>query len=378
MTVFSKILVTLDGSKLAETVLPWVPSLASAVGATQVVLLSVIEEGAPEQLHMAEGYLREQGAQLRKTWWQGKGQVPPMDYMAVRARIAGVADAILHFAEDNNIDLIMLCTHGRSGIQRWSLGSVAERVATAADIPVFLVRAIDEPVSAPTNLRRFLVPLDGSELAEHALPQVEQLYGAAGREAILLYVEDPTAVGSRVGGIPLSGPGVGRREGIRTYLDSIASGLAMGGTKVEVKIRPGHPAQEIVRETEDGLVDLIVMSSHGRTGLARWAFGSVTDQVLHSSLVPILLVPSQVKGTVPPHLQGPLVYRCHHCGRRTYRDPITSQHQCARCGYFLKACGNCIHYEGTGCILQLPYVAGAYPGNRCPEFEFRKTRIVLR
>ncbi len=376
--MFNKVLVTLDGSQLAETVLPWVPALASAAGAAQIVLMSVIWEGTPEQLRLAEGYLRDQGAQLQRTRWPGDGKVPPMEFIAMRTQIAGVAEAILRFAEDNGVDLIMLSTHGRSGVQRWSLGSVAAKIVKGADMPVFLVRNADAPLNSAVRLGRFLVPLDGSKLAEQALPHVQQLARSTGAEVTLLYVAPPPEGEADLKARPLHGYRSSPEEHMGTYLSSIAGGLASDAIRATPKVRTGHPSQEIVQEVEDSLADLIVMSSHGRTGMVRWALGSVADQVVHSSPVPVLLVPSQVKGEVPPHLQGPLVNRCHHCGRRTYRDAFIPEHRCGRCRYFLKACGNCAHFDGIGCILQLPYAADVYPGNRCPEFRFRTTRIVLR
>jgi len=144
------------------------------------------------------------------------------------------------------------------------------------------------------------------------------------------------------------------------------------------EIRTGHPAEGIVQEIERVQADVVVMSSHGRTGLARAVLGSVADQVLHSSPVPVLLTPSNITTAAPSYLQGPLAYHCHHCGRRTYRDSFNAQHHCARCGYLLKACGNCVNYDGTGCTLQLQFVTEPNPGNRCPKFEFRKTRAHMR
>jgi nucleotide-binding universal stress UspA family protein len=221
------------------------------------------------------------------------------------------------------------------------------------------------------------VPLDGSELAEQALPYIEHLARSGSAEVTLLYVEPSQEVATlwRKPGVSLRSAS---RKDMEVYLNSIRSGLASTGIKAQTKIRMGHPAEQITDEAREESVDLIVMSSHGRTGLARWALGSVADQVLRASLVPVLVIPSRISGDVPLHLQGPLVHRCHHCGRRTFRETFNPPERCPRCQYFLKACGNCVHFDGIGCILQLPYAADVYPGNRCPQFEFRKTRLLLR
>jgi nucleotide-binding universal stress UspA family protein len=378
--MFNKVLVTLDGSPLAEAVLPWVPVITNAASAQEVTLLTVIEEATPEQLRVAEGYLKSQIGQLKKEATRSKVPAPTVKIIAVRAPIVGVASTILKFAEDGDMDLIILSTHGRSGFDRWSMGSVAEKLLKGADIPLFLVRSTEttgETASmAPAQLKRFLVPVDGSDLAEHALPHVEQLARSAGAEVTLLYVEAPPEIGVDHG--PSATVQAQKRKGALTYLGTLLPGLAEAGLPVKHQIRTGYPAEEVVREVEHGNMDLVIMSSHGRTGIARATLGSVADRVLRTSPVPVMLVPAHVRSEVPAHLQGPLAYYCHHCGRRTYRDSFSAQHHCARCGYLLKACGNCINFDGTGCTLQLPYVSEANPGNRCPQFQFRKTRAPLR
>jgi nucleotide-binding universal stress UspA family protein len=205
---------------------------------------------------------------------------------------------------------------------------------------------------------------------------VEQLARSAGAEVTLLYVEAPPEIGVDHG--PSATVQAQKRKGALTYLGTLLPGLAEAGLPVKHQIRTGYPAEEVVREVEHGNMDLVIMSSHGRTGIARATLGSVADRVLRTSPVPVMLVPAHVRSEVPAHLQGPLAYYCHHCGRRTYRDSFSAQHHCARCGYLLKACGNCINFDGTGCTLQLPYVSEANPGNRCPQFQFRKTRAPLR
>jgi nucleotide-binding universal stress UspA family protein len=375
--MFNKVLVTLDGSLLAESLLPWVADFVAAANSKEVVFLSVIETDTAEQLHIAEGYLRNKADDLEQTWKGRESAMPSITCIAVRYPELDVASAILSYAEDNGIDLIMLATHGRSGINRWLLGSVAEKVLRGVDMPVFLVRAYPEPAKAPIGLKRLLVPLDGSKLAEQALPYAEHLAESEGAEVTLLYVE-PVQEAATFSRAPAAGLRTSRRKDMESYLDSMRSGLVSTGIKAETRMRLGHPAEQITDEVIEGSIDMIVMSSHGRTGLARWALGSVADQVLRASPMPVLLFPSRVSGTVPPHLQGPLVRRCHHCGRQTFRETFTHQERCPRCQYLLKACGNCVHFDGIGCILQLPYVADVHPGNRCPQFEFRKTRLVLR
>ena len=378
--MFNKVLVTLDGSPLAEAVLPWVPVITKAASSQEVTLFTIIEEGTPEQLRVAEGYLKSQADRLKKGSLGSAAFTPAVNVLAARSPIVGVASTILKFAEDSGIDLIILSTHGRSGFDRWSMGSVAEKLLKGADIPLFLVRSgsgsMETAVMAPAQLRRVLAPVDGSQLSEQAMPHVEQLARSAGAEVTLLYVEPPPEPGADHG--PSATAQSQHRKGLMTYLGTLLPGLVEAGAPVKRQLRMGHPAEEIVNEVERGDIDLVIMSSHGRTGIARATLGSVADRVLRTSPVPVLLVPSHVRCEVAAHLQGPLAYHCYHCGRRTYRDNLTAQHSCARCEYLLKACGNCVNFDGAGCTLQLPYVTEAHPGSRCPQFQFRKTRAPLR
>jgi nucleotide-binding universal stress UspA family protein len=348
--------------------------LVAAAGAQEVTLFTVIEEATPEQLRTAEGYLQSQADRLALGNPPGREKRPGVKVLATRSPVTGVASTILKFAEDGDMDLILLSTHGRSGFDRWSMGSTAEKLLKAADIPLLLVRSTETERMEPAQLKRFLVPVDGSQLSEHALPQVEALAKSAGAEVTLLYVESAAAQ-ERPG---TAASEAQRRKDNITYLGSLLPGLAQAGLSVKRQVRTGHPAEEIIGEAERGDMDLVIMGTHGRTGIARAALGSVADRVLRTSPVPVMLVPAQVRGDAAEYLQGPPVYHCHHCGRRTYRDSLSAQHRCRRCGFLLKACGNCVNFDGAACTLQLPYVNEANPGNRCPRFEFRKTRAPLR
>ena len=377
--MYERLLVPLDGSPAAESALPHAALLAYTVGAARVTLFMAVEGGTTDVLHIAEGYLRDQGRRLQEAWHQRahpspevkpvavcKAEGPEVHSIAARSREGQVASAILRFAEDNSVDLIVMATHGASGVDRWLMGSVAEKVLRGADVPVYLARVNAAGVAAPPALRRLLVPLDGSKLAERALPHAEHLARCAGAEVTLLFVQRPEEGRGADG------------SAMPSYLDAVAAGLRGAGVRAQVRVREGHPAQEIAQEADEGAADLVVMSSHGRGGLARWVFGSVADQVLRTSPTPVLLVPAAVHGPVPEHLRGPLVRRCYNCGRRTYLDVVTCQDRCSRCRYLLKACGNCEHFDGVGCLLRLPYASDVHPGNRCPQFRFRKTPAVLR
>jgi nucleotide-binding universal stress UspA family protein len=145
---------------------------------------------------------------------------------------------------------------------------------------------------------RILVPLDGSKLAECALPYAEEIaQGCKTEEVVLVSVTEPVP-----GYRPFRDPGqpleqrlvpeaVGKKERqAQNYLGRIAKALVAKGIKAETRVLVGNPAEEIAFFSEQQKIDLIVMSSHGRSGPSRWAFGSVADKVFRASCVPVLMI----------------------------------------------------------------------------------------
>jgi nucleotide-binding universal stress UspA family protein len=150
--------------------------------------------------------------------------------------------------------------------------------------------------------RRILVTLDGSPLAEQVLPHVKALF--EGRSGVHLYllsvaqVIDVAAASAMVypmavyPGQPIDEAAERRRveEALGNYLRGLEKDLAQPGVEVSSEVRFGNPANEIIAYARDVKADLIAMCTHGRSGLARWAYGSVADRVLHAAECPILLV----------------------------------------------------------------------------------------
>jgi nucleotide-binding universal stress UspA family protein len=148
-------------------------------------------------------------------------------------------------------------------------------------------------------LKKIVVPLDGSKLAECALPYVEEIAPKLGAEVVLISVtervqgyqerEDPGAP-LEVEYIPV---GVGKMEKQATrYMDRIIKNLENKGIRVTEEVLLGDPAEEIVIYAELKKVDLIIMSSHGRGGVSRWLHGSVAEKVFRASGVPIMMIPA--------------------------------------------------------------------------------------
>ena len=295
--MYKRMLVPLDGSELSEVAFPYAKELAGRLD-LEVILLHVHnpEEGEAVPLHQAyierkAEIMKRQTEEMRQKTGIGQGG------KAIQVRgelvVGYPAAEILSYAENNDIDLILMATHGRSGIKRWAMGSVAEKVLRASKVPVWLVRAgvPEETVYDKWPERTMLVPLDGSELAEAVLPHVKALAKQRGAEpvdVVLFGVCEPLVEsGYYIPDVPMT------LEELKEYLAKVEKRLKEAGLRVRSEVRKGKPAEQIVEYASKNPFNLIVMSTHGRSGLGRWVFGSVADKVLHGASSPIFLVRPQ-------------------------------------------------------------------------------------
>jgi nucleotide-binding universal stress UspA family protein len=294
-TPFQRVLIPLDGSPFAEHVLALLPSVATPAE-TEVVLVSVIEpmRYAFNRVdftlatlvtyirNSTQAYINAQAGRLRNTGYSVTSHVLDGD----------AAGCILELAETVHAELIAMTTHGRSGFVRWALGSVAERVIQGANIPVLLMRQKMEDGASP--LRRILVPLDGSALAEQALPTAQRLARSTGAQLLLLQAVQGLDAGSKrmlfANEAEADATIAGWRAYAETYLQKIAGELCMDGVVAEACTAEGAPEKIIDGTIVDADIDLVVMSTHGRTGLSRWYYGSVANKVLRSAPCPLLLI----------------------------------------------------------------------------------------
>lgn len=310
------IVVPLDGSELAAQVMPHVRTLAPLLDA-HVHLLRVVPAtppgdseswaqvlisvyGAPEseaarrdhhndvmeELHQqAQAYLDTQAQMLRSAGIEVTSEV----------RTGSPAETIVEVAAAHMPGaLIAMATHGYSGLRRWALGSVADKVIHATDAPVLLVRGQAQPVVQPPH--RILTPLDGSGLSRQALPLASEIARAARAELILLRAVVPM-IEAYIGAPVLGRPLVENSETLNALheyaLDELkaeATSLRAEVPRVLTRAIIGYPAEVIIDEAREMDVDLIVMATHGYSGLRRWALGSVADKVLHATTTPLILV----------------------------------------------------------------------------------------
>jgi nucleotide-binding universal stress UspA family protein len=296
--MFEKILVPLDGSPLAEVALPYARELSLKLE-SELVLFHACDSVDKANAHVYELYLdaKKKEAQGGRTKKAG-----PRTFTTIVT--GNPAEEIVRYAEGENVSLILMATHGRSGIGRWTLGSVADKVVRASDKPVALIRARgDRPaVREKAAISRILVTLDGSPEGETVLPYVSELALRLNSEVILVQF---LATGFQA--ITPEGYGfvlyldqqVKTDENLaRAYLDRITKSLT--GITVRTEVKFGSPALGIIKMADSIPVDLVAMTTHGRSGVERFVLGSVADRVLHDGTTPLLLVRAKAQKEKSP------------------------------------------------------------------------------
>jgi nucleotide-binding universal stress UspA family protein len=284
------------------------------------------------------------------------------------------ADEILAAADAADVALVVMATHGRGGIQRLMVGSVADKVMRMATRPVLLVRPEETPAVEPIEIRQVMVPLDGSPLAEAALPLAVHIARATGAMLLLVRVEPFLTAGSApYEAVPdftqLEADVVAAAE---AYLRKVAGDLPVG-IHAETFVLRGFSAATLVEFAANEGVDLVVMTTHGRGGLRRLALGSTADRMVRSGM-PTLLVRAgsgATAKTAPAVVERSL--HCARCHRLITTDP-SGEERCPRCSTHLHTCANCVFWDTTGCVLQRSEAfTVAWPGRDCPRFTFRAT-----
>ena len=305
--MYKRILVPLDGSQLAEIAIPYAEELAIHLG-SEVILVNVRmpaeNPDEPEHRVYISKTAAATGQDIKKS-----SALPLGEKVKVESAIIGSSGLLMHpaeeiigYAEKENISLIVLATHGRTGISRWALGSTANKVARASKCPVLLIRANTE-VPKRVHMGKILVPLDGSKQSEAVLPYIENLASKLKTEISLLNVVEPlyhiypvyeaTAYygGAGMVKVPYSAEELKPlKEVAEKYVKSVSEKLTAQGIKTSKEVRVGSASEEIIKAEREINADIVAMSTHGHSGFGRWEHGSITDKVLHAGNTPLLLV----------------------------------------------------------------------------------------
>lgn len=268
------IVVPLDSSKLAEIALPYAEEIGARIGG-DIILLSVLEfvdEGYRAYLQRIVGVTKKNTKKYLV--------IPRSKEVDVYAmtRVGSPAEAIVDFACKWGHKLIVMATHGRSGIGRLALGSVADKVVRAStNSPVMLIRGkkARPDVCQKRLLRKVLVPLDGSIPSQAVIPYISQLALKLEMELILLQVVQQNN---------------NDKSHAESYLQTQCVELEQQGISTSYRVQVSSPADEIIDLANNLAVDLVAMSTRGKNGIASWTLGSVAQKVLLAGSTPLLLV----------------------------------------------------------------------------------------
>lgn len=294
--MIKRIVVPLDGSELSELALPYVEELAGALN-SEVELVYVCEPAENQYRHMHQLYIEKIAEQVRnhiKAYHAG--EVSPAAPVKTVILDGEPAAEIIGYTEKNDISLVVMASHGRSGIMPWSMGSIAVKVIQRINKPVLFIRAGTPgfKVNRGGMFNKILIPLDGSENGEAALPYIKELTKKLESEVTLLQV---TALGQHVhtiGGLDYVLFSEQQVETMKAeakqYLEKVDRKLTETRATIRFEVKTGHAAQEIIKLADETNTRLIAISTHGHSGVRQWISGSVAYKVLHAGNTPILLV----------------------------------------------------------------------------------------
>lgn len=304
--MFKTILVPLDGSPLSESVLPYVKQLSRDLKA-DIQIVKVVEPSIEEAKKYIKGDFSSQvsaGAKRESNRYFEKMRdylkSPGIHINSQLLKGIPVVE-ILSEARKNPNTLIAMSTHGRSGVRRWLIGSVADKVVRESTIPLLLIRPKERsPIGPDPVLKSVIVPLDESKFSEQALPNVAYLAQALNLRVILTRVTPSELDYSRWGGDYGSEPfsaaslsDIARSvdEGAIDYMKSVSQKLTKQKVgPIEYRLFHGDPAGAIIDLSSATPDSFVVMTTRGRTGFSRSVLGSVADRVVRNCGEPVLLI----------------------------------------------------------------------------------------
>ena len=295
--MYHRILVPLDTSELAEVALPYAEQMAGRLG-SEITLMSVSHSAGEKEQRVFRSYIQETVAVTKERANRYLEKPTGQDVKVESAILVGnPAEEIVDYADRESIDVIVMATHGRSGIGRWALGSVADKVLRATERPVVLIGAKGARPGLLKKgvFKRALVPLDGSKESEAVIPYIEELASRLGAEVTLLqvlaivyhvYVSGEAAVQ-----VPYTEEEMKPlKASAESYLEKVGSGLKGKGVTTKCQVRVGAAGHEIIKLADEIGADIVAMSTHGRSGVGRLVFGSVAEKVVRTGNTPVLLV----------------------------------------------------------------------------------------
>ena len=295
------VLVPLDGSQLAECVLPHVAAIARSFD-SEIVLLRVLEKSqasvSAQLFDLLNWQINKTKAALYlekiKAWFQESG------FRVQTVVLEGlVAEEITEYAQSQGMKLIILSSHGRSGLTQWGISSSTQKIILSTQTSLLIVRA-HQPHSGELSeiplYQRILVPLDGSQRAEHVLPIITQLANFHKSQIHLVQVVQIPEMARQMPpareDIDLSSGVVARnQEEAGRYLEQVKSRSYLEGISVQTHLITSDNAAAVLHQVVgQEQIDMVVMSAHGYSGNLQWPYGSMVNNFIMYGKVPLLIV----------------------------------------------------------------------------------------
>jgi nucleotide-binding universal stress UspA family protein len=292
--MIERIVVPLDGSLMAEAILPQVRRVLYRNDSEVILARAVVPPPVENSMIIAE-------AQLAAAREYMLGKVQGLEQAGVRVkfvvRIGSPIGVILDVVEEEKATMVAMATHGSTGIARFLMGSVAEGVMRKCPVPVLAVRPFWSYELVPLGgtehrpIRNLILPVDGSDLANKAIPPVVEFADLFETRVVLLRVLETKK------GKPAPAD---ERAAAERQLKDLAKILEKTGVETFQLVDQGDPVEEILKAVRFHEIDLVVMTTHGRSGLSRAVTGSVTEQILRKATVPLLVIRSAPEGRKKP------------------------------------------------------------------------------
>ncbi len=297
MTI-DNILVPLDGSKLSESVLP-LASLLAQQNQAKLILFHVIEQNPPDTVHGERHLIDEPGA---SAYLEELSNTLPKSVSVDRhvhsSAEKNVADSIVDHCQQLGVDLIAMCTHGQSGIQKRIFGNIAQEVLTKGDVPVLLVSPEKELSDQSCTCQCILVPLDGNPDHEAGLDMAVALSQSCHAHLhLVMVIHDLSSLPGEQAASAVLLPNATSAlleldcEQGEIYLAGLIGQLLDKQLTITGEVQRGDPAKQIVRSAREFKADMIVLGTHGKSAMDAFWSGSVTPKIVTQTHLPLLLVP---------------------------------------------------------------------------------------
>jgi nucleotide-binding universal stress UspA family protein len=306
------VLAPVDGSTRALRAVPWAEKFAGPDGT--VILLRVV----PPQPDYAESLFSLVGAEgtvqeIQDAW--NRTAKADLEEAAALLSASGVTveqmvaagepdEEIVATVARRGAQMIAMASHGRGAVGRAIFGSVADRVARTATVPVLILRTPDEDADPNVVVSRIVVPLDSSQIAARALPIAGQVAKQFAAPVHVVRAVDAALTLPMASGVFGAGPVVNADVTDQIWQEAEAeaqatvtaavSRLQAEGVDASGGIVNGSPFFAISEMIEPG--DLLILTSHGRGGVRRWLLGSVAEKLVREAKAPVMLVPAVERG----------------------------------------------------------------------------------